>query len=77
MSEITQEQLAEIRSRQVKAATAGFVQSLINNGYSPEIAKQASVVYASEGGLLHKRAANIQALTNSVLEKVAAMRAAK
>lgn len=73
MDNITKEQLVQIRTAQVKAASAGFTQSLINNGYPEHIAKDAATIYAANGGLLHKRAANIAAVHDGILAKVASL----
>jgi hypothetical protein len=77
MNNLTNEQIAAIRTAQVKAASAGFAQSLINNGFTPEMAKDATTLYAAEGGLLHKRASRIVALKEGIMQKVAAMRSAR
>lgn len=74
MNNLTNEQIAAIREAQVKAASAGFAQSLINHGFTPDMAKDATTLYAAEGGLLHKRASRIAAVREGVLAKVAAMR---
>lgn len=73
---MTQEELNQftaIREAQIKAASLGFAQSLINNGASEELAKQASAYYAGPQGLLEKRAANIAAARQMVLAAVANM----
>lgn len=74
MNNLTNEQIVAIREAQVKAASAGFAQSLINHGFTPEMAKDATTLYTAEGGLLHKRAHRIAAVRNGVMAKVAAMR---
>ena len=77
MNNLTNEQIAAIREAQVKAASAGFAQSLINHGFTPNMAKDATVLYAAEGGLLHKRASRIAALREGIMQKVAHMRQAR
>jgi hypothetical protein len=77
MNNLTNEQIAAIREAQVKAASAGFAQSLINHGFTPDMAKDATVLYAAEGGLLHKRASRIATLREGIMQKVAAMRNAR
>jgi len=74
MNNLTNEQIVAIREAQVKAASAGFAQSLINHGFTPEMAKDATTLYTAEGGLLHKRASRIAAVREGVMAKVAAMR---
>jgi len=74
MNNLTNEQIVAIREAQVKAASAGFAQSLINHGFTPEMAKDATTLYTAEGGLLHKRASRITAVREGVMAKVAAMR---
>lgn len=74
MNNLTNEQIVAIREAQVKAASAGFAQSLINHGFTPEMAKDATTLYTAEGGLLHKRASRIAAVREGVLAKVAAIR---
>lgn len=74
MNNLTNEQIVAIREAQVKAASAGFAQSLINHGFTPEMAKDATTLYTAEGGLLHKRAARVAAVREGVMAKVAAMR---
>jgi hypothetical protein len=74
MNNLTNEQIAAVREAQVKAASAGFTQSLINHGFTPEMAKDATTLYAAEGGLLHKRASRIAAVREGIMRKVAAMR---
>lgn len=77
MNNITNEQVIEqAMAAQVKAASAGFAQSLINHGFTPEMAKDATTLYVANGGLLHKRASRIAQVREGVLNKVAAMRAA-
>lgn len=71
---MTEAELNQIQSARVKAATAGFAQSLLNLGLNGELTKQAAYVYAAKGGLLEKRAANINAVREAVLTKVAAAR---
>lgn len=78
MNNLTQEQIASLAAAaQVKAASAGFAQSLVNHGFTPEMARDATTLYVSEGGLLNKRAANIAAIREGVLQKVAHLRAGK
>lgn len=77
MNNLTNEQIAAIREAQVKAASAGFAQSLINHGFTTDMAKDATVLYVSDGGLLSKRASRIAAVREGVLQKVAAMRKGK
>lgn len=74
---LTQEQLNQIAEAQVKAASAGFAQSLINHGFTPEMTKDATTLYVANGGLLQKRANNIAKLRQGILDKVASMRASK
>lgn len=74
MNNLTNEQIVAIREAQIKAASAGFAQSLINHGFTPDMAKDATTLYAAEGGLLHKRASRIAAVREGVMAKVAAMR---
>lgn len=74
MNNLTNEQIAAIREAQVKAASAGFAQSLINHGFTPDMTKDATTLYIADGGLLHKRASRIAAVREGVLQKVAAMR---
>lgn len=74
MNNLTNEQIVAIREAQIKAASAGFAQSLINHGFTPEMAKDATTLYTAEGGLLHKRASRIAAVREGVMAKVAAMR---
>lgn len=78
MDNLTDEQIvALMQHAQVKAASAGFAQSLINHGFTADMAKDATTLYTAEGGLLHKRANNIARIREGVLQKVAAMRAGK
>lgn len=78
MNNLTQEQIASLAAAaQVKAASAGFAQSLVNHGFTPEMARDATTLYVANGGLLQKRAANIAAIREGVLQKVAALRAGK
>lgn len=78
MNNLTQEQIASLAAAaQVKAASAGFAQSLVNHGFTPEMARDATTLYVADGGLLQKRAANIAAIREGVLQKVAALRAGK
>jgi predicted transcriptional regulator len=77
MNNLTNEQIAAIREAQVKAASAGFAQSLINHGFTADMAKDATTLYAANGGLLHKRASRIAAVREGVLQKVAAMRSGR
>lgn len=63
-------QLQAIRAAQVKAASAGFTQSLINNGADEQMAKAAAAYYAGPGGTLEKRAANIARCRQMVLAAV-------
>lgn len=66
--------IREIATMRTKAASAGFSQSLINNGFPENIVKQATYLYAVEGGLMDRRSRLIDAVRSSVLEKAAAMR---
>ena len=43
MNNLTNEQIAAIREAQVKAASAGFAQSLINHGFTEDMAKNATI----------------------------------
>lgn len=63
-------QLQAIREAQVKAASAGFAQSLINNGADENVAAAAAAYYAGPGGTLEKRAANIAQCRQMVLAAV-------
>lgn len=74
MNNLTNEQIAAIREAQVKAASAGFAQSLINHGFTADMAKDATTLYTAEGGLLHKRASRISAIREGVMQAVATMR---
>ena len=74
MNNLTNEQIAAVREAQVKAASAGFTQSLINHGFTAEMARDAATLYAAEGGLLHKRASRIAAVREGIMRKAAAMR---
>lgn len=66
--------IREIATMRTKAASAGFSQSLINNGFPENIVKQATYLYAAEGGLMDRRSRLIDAVRASVLEKAAALR---
>lgn len=66
--------IREIAKMRTKAASAGFSQSLINNGFPDNIVKQATYLYAVEDGLLDRRSQLIDAVRSKVLEKAAAMR---
>lgn len=77
MNNLTNEQIAAIREAQVKAASTGFAQSLINHGFTEDMAKNATTLYVSEGGLLHKRASRIAELKEGIMQKVANLRKAK
>ena len=66
--------IREIATMRTKAASAGFSQSLINNGFPDEVVKQATYMYAAEGGLMDRRSRMIDAVRSSVLEKAAALR---
>ena len=66
--------IREIATMRTKAASAGFSQSLINNGFPDEVVKQATYMYAAEGGLMDRRSRLIDAVRSSVLEKAAALR---
>lgn len=66
--------IREIAKMRTKAASAGFSQSLINNGFPDNIVKQATYLYAAEGGLMDRRSQLIDALRSRVLEKAASMR---
>lgn len=66
--------IREIATMRTKAASAGFSQSLINNGFPDEVVKKATYLYASEGGLMDRRSRLIDAVRSSVLEKAAALR---
>lgn len=74
MNNLTNEQIAAIREAQVKAASAGFAQSLINHGFTADMAKDATTLYTAEGGLLHKRASRIAAIREGVMQAVSTMR---
>lgn len=55
---MNENQLAQIAPAMLKAAAAGYVQSLINNGCPPEYAKQMAEHYMdADNGTLAKRAA--------------------
>lgn len=59
----------------VKAASAGFAQSLINRGVDEETAAKAAAAYVHPTqGLLVKRAANIATLQEGVSNIVNALR---
>lgn len=74
MNNLTNEQIAAIREAQIKAASAGFAQSLINHGFTTDMTKDATTLYTAEGGLLHKRASRISAIREGVMQAVATMR---
>jgi hypothetical protein len=68
----------EQQQRIVKAASAGFAQSLINEGYSPDVAAQLTTAYANPvDGMLTKRAAAKQLAAAGVLDALAVLRAAR
>lgn len=68
----------EQQTRIVKAASAGFAQSLINNGYSPEDAAELTTAYANpNGGMLTKRAAAKQLAAAGVLDALAIIRSVR
>lgn len=59
----------------VKAASAGFAQSLINHGIDEQTAAQAALAYAHpENGLLVKRANNLAILQQGVANIINALR---
>ena len=66
--------IKQIAVMRTKAASAGFSQSLINNGYPDHIVKQATLLYAAEGGLMDRRSRLIDAVRSSVMEKAARLR---
>lgn len=60
----------------IKAATAGFAQSLINHGIDEQTAAAATLAYAHpENGLLVKRAANLENMQKGVNNIINALRA--
>lgn len=59
----------------IKAASAGFAQSLINRGVDTETATKAAAAYVHPThGLLVKRASNIATLQNGVNNIITALR---
>lgn len=67
----TQNKKAE---RLIKCATAGFTQSLINNGATPEYAAQVAAAYVHPQGMLAKRAAARERVLDYVVNSVIALR---
>ena len=75
MNEQEQKQISDAC---IKAACTGFAQSLINKGFSEDMAQKAAVIYAHpEKGLIQKRASTILNARQAILEKVAAIRKSK
>lgn len=71
----------DINDAIVKAASAGFAQGLLKRGYTPEMAKQATYLYAHpERGLLVKRAYNkcgrFEKIASDVFQAVSNVKAA-
>ncbi len=66
--------IKQIAVMRTKAASAGFSQSLINNGFPDHIVKKATYMYAAEGGLMDRRSRAIDAVRSGVMQKVAALR---
>lgn len=62
----------EMEQNIVKAATAGFAQSLINRGYSEEAVKQACTEYVQSS--LQKRAHNRAVVAQAVGNMLTALR---
>lgn len=61
----------------VKAASAGFVQALINRGCPEDLAAAAAVAYADPNeGLLAKRASAKQQVLETVIQAVGVLRGA-
>lgn len=65
----------------LKAASAGFIQTLTNRGVDQESAVKAAAAYLGnaegKGGLLEKRAKNMQLAHDGVAGMIAALRASQ